>query len=708
MKLLTTKALGLALLAAAPAFADESHDCIDEACTMLSLFDSAASTGASSSTATTIAAAPMGEWGIDTAGMDKSVKPGDDFFGYVNGTWAKTTEIPADRSSFGAFATLRDLSEARVRQLVEGYKLGNPAKDGDQAKVAALYQAFMDEAAIEKLGAKPLQPKLKAIRGVKSKDDMAKLMGQSLGRVGGSFFGAFVNDDSKNPDYYALYMSQSGLGLGDREMYLQEKFAPQKTRYQQYVAQMLGLAGWANAEKAAADIVAMETKIAEAHWTRAESRNRDKTYNPMTLAELNTQAPGFPWGTFMAAANVGKADKAIVSQNTAFPKIAKIFADTDLETLKAWQAFQTVDDAAPLLSKAFDQAQFEFRSKFMNGQPEQRERWKRGVGVAEGAMGEAIGRDYVGLYYTAEAKTAMDSLVANVKAAMKTRIEGLQWMSPETKVQALDKLANFGLKIGHPDKWRDYSALQIKNGDLFGNVERAAAFEWNYRANRLGQRVDEAEWGMTPQTVNAYYSPVKNEIVFPAAILQPPFFDPKADPAVNYGAIGGVIGHEISHGFDDQGRKSDGKGILRDWWTADDAAKFETQAARLGAQYEAYTFPTLPDMRINGRVAMGENIGDMAGIHVAYDAYKNSLNGQKSPVIDGFTGEQRLFMGWAQVWRTLWRDDALRQQIVNGPHSPGHIRAFAPLRNVDAWYEAFNIQPGEALYIPPEERARIW
>ena len=708
MKLLTTTALGLAMLAATPAFADQSHDCIDEACTMLSLFDSPASTGASSSAASVIEAQRLGTWGIDTAGMDAAVKPGADFFGYVNGNWAKTTEIPADRSSYGGFAVLRDLSEARVRQLVEGYQLGNPAKDGDQAKVAAIYRGFLDEAAVEKLGAKPLEPKLKAIRAVKSKDDMAKLMGQSLGRFGGSFFGAFVNDDSKNPDYYALYMSQSGLGLGDREMYLQEKFAPQKTRYQQYVGDMLKLAGWANAEKAAADIVALETKIAEAHWVRAESRNRDKTYNPMTLAELNTQAPGFPWKTFLDAANVGKADKAIVSQNTAFPKIAKIFADADLDTLKAWQAFHTADDAAPLLSKAFVDTEFEFRSKFLSGQPEQRERWKRAVSYAEGAMGEAIGRDYVKLYYTPEAKAAMDELVTNVKAAMKTRIEGLQWMSPETKVQALDKLANFGLKIGHPDKWRDYSALQIKNGDLFGNMERAGAYEWAYRTNRLGQKVDKTEWGMTPQTVNAYYSPVRNEIAFPAAILQPPFFDPKADPAVNYGAIGGVIGHEISHGFDDQGRKSDGKGVLRDWWTAEDAAKFETQAAKLGAQYESYAFPTLPGIHINGRVAMGENIGDMAGIHVAYDAYKKSLNGQKSPVIDGFTGEQRVFMGWAQVWRTLWRDDALRQQIVNGVHSPGQIRAFAPLRNVDAWYEAFNVQPGDALYIPPEERARIW
>ena len=696
----------LALAAAAPVLANDDHECIDEQCTMLSLFAQPAQSGvASPSTEAT----KMGTWGIDTAGMDKSVKPGDDFFGYVNGTWAKNTPIPADRSSYGGFAVLRDLSEARTRQLVEGYKAGNPAKDGDQAKVSAIYRGFMDEAAIERLDAKPIQPKIAAVRAVKNKDQMARLMGEALGGgFGGSFFGSFVNDDSKNPDYYVLYMGQSGLGLSDRELYLQEKFAPQKTRYQQYVAQMLGMAGWANADAAAAKVVALETQIANAHWTRAESRNRDKTYNPMTQAQLASMAPGFNWATFMKAGGISKAEKVVVSQNTAFPKLAQIFAATDLETLKAWQAFHIADDASPLLSKRFVDANFEFRQKFLNGQPEQRDRWKRGIAVAEGAMGEAIGRDYVKLYYPPESKAKMDKLVADLRVAMRKRIEGLQWMSPATKVQALDKLQSFGLKIGHPDEWRDYSGLAVRNGDLFGNVERAAKFEWDFRRNRLGQKVDEAEWGMTPQTVNAYYSPVKNEIVFPAAILQPPFFDPDADPAVNYGAIGGVIGHEISHGFDDQGRKSDGRGILRDWWTAEDAAKFEAQATKLGAQYEAYDFPTLPDMHINGRVAMGENIGDLGGVLLGLEAYRTSLAGKPAPVIDGFTGEQRLFMGWAQVWRTLWRDDALRQQIINGPHSPGQIRAFAPLRNVDAWYEAFNVKPGDKNYVAPEDRVRIW
>jgi putative endopeptidase len=659
MKSLRLTASLLALAIAGPAVASDDHACIDEQCTMLSLFDQPAASGGS---AQSTEATRMGAWGIDTAGMDKSVKPGDDFFRYVNGAWAKNTPIPADRSSYGGFAVLRDLSEARMRKLVEGYQPSAAMPTSDQAKVAALYRGFLDEAAIEKLDSKPIQPRIAAIRAIKSKDQMARSMGEALGGgFGGSFFGSFVNDDSKNPDFYALYMGQSGLGLSDRELYLQEKFAPQKTRYQQYVAQMLGMAGWPNAEAAAAKVVALETQIAQAHWTRAESRDRDKTYNPTTLAELQKTAPGFAWATFMNAGGIGKAEKIIVSQNTAFPKLAQIFTATDLETLKAWQAFHTVDDASPLLSKRFVDANFEFRQKFLNGQPEQRERWKRAVGLAENAMGEAIGRDYVKLYYPPESKVKMDKLVADLRVAMRKRIEGLQWMSAATKVQALDKLQNFGLKIGHPDEWRDYSRLQIRNGDLFGNVERAAKFEWDYRRNRLGQRVDEKEWGMTPQTVNAYYSPVKNEIVFPAAILQPPFFDPNADPAVNYGAIGGVIGHEISHGFDDQGRKSDGRGILRDWWTAEDAAKFEAQAGKLGAQYEAYTFPTLPGMAINGRVAMGENIGDLGGVLLGLEAYRNSLGGKPAPVIDGFTGEQRLFMGWAQVWRTLWRDDALRQ-----------------------------------------------
>jgi putative endopeptidase len=658
---------------------------------------------------TTATAKRYGTWGVDLEGMDPAVKPGDDFFRYVNGKWAATTQIPPDKTSYGAFQILADLSEARVRQILDRWSADKTLKAGtDEAKVASIYRTFLDEATAEKLDAKPIQPYLNAVRKAKTRDDIARLMGRSAGSFGSSFFGAGVNDDAKNPDRYALYLSQSGLGLADREFYLRDNFKPQKDRYQQYVADMLRLIGWEAPEKSAADIVALETKIAEAQWTRAESRNRDKTYNPMTIAELETNAPGFPWRIALKEAGIDKIDRAIVRQNTAVPKIAKIFGETPVATLRAWEAFHIVDDAAPLLSKRFVNTHWEFRSKFLNGVPEQRPRWKRAVGAAEGSMGEAIGRTYVAEYFPPESKAKMEKLVADLRAALEVRIEKLQWMGPDTKARALDKLSKFGVKIGYPSKWRDYAKLEIREGDLAGNVQRAGRFEWAYDVNRIGKPVDKSEWGMTPQTVNAYYTSTKNEIVFPAAILQPPFFDPNADAAVNYGGIGAVIGHEITHGFDDQGRKSDGNGVLRDWWTADDAAKFEAQATRLGAQYESINFEKLPGLHIIPRLTMGENIGDLGGILLAYDAYEISLNGQPAPVLDGFTGEQRVFLGWGQVWRTMTRDDALRQLLMTNAHSPGTVRAFAPLRNVDAWYEAFGVKEGDKNYVKPEERVRIW
>jgi putative endopeptidase len=650
----------------------------------------------------------FGTWGFDISGMDTSVKPGDDWYRYASGTWVKNTRIPPDRARYGNFDELRELSDLRVSRLVESYKPGAPGTSVDQAKVAKLFRGFMDEAAIQALDAKPLEPRLAAVSAVANKEDMARLMGRSVGGFGSTFFATYVFDDPKNPDYYAATMRQAGLGLGDREMYLDAKFEPQKTRYREYVAQMLTLAKWPDANEAAGRIVALETRIAQAHWTRAESRNRDKTYNPMTPAQLDTQAPGFPWSAYFAAANIGVADRFIVGQISAFPKLADIFASTELGTLKDWEAFHTADEIAPLLSKRFVDAHFDFHGKFLNGQPEQRPRWKRGVAYAENMMGEAIGRDYVALYYPPESRAIMDRMVSDLRVALKHRIENLTWMSPETKAQGLAKLAAFNVKIGYPEKWRDYSALEVRDGDVVGNAERGARFEWDYRRKRWGQRVDKLEWGMTPQTVNAYYSPVKNEIVFPAAILQPPFFDPKADPAVNYGAIGAVIGHEISHGFDDQGRKSDGHGMLRDWWTPADAAPYEAEAEKFGAQYEAYEFPTLPGMHINGRASMGENIGDLAGVLIAYDAYRNLLGGKEAPVIDGFTGEQRFFLGFAQIWRSVIRDDALRQQLATDPHSPANVRAVAPLRNDDAWYAAFNVKPGDKLYLAPADRVRIW
>ncbi|MDQ3280594.1 MAG: peptidase M13 [Acidobacteriota bacterium] len=650
-----------------------------------------------------------GTWGVDLAGMDTTVKPGDDFFRYVNGKWAASTPIPPDRTSYGAFAILSDLSNARVRSILDRWSADKSLKsNADEAKVATIYRTFLDEATVEKLDIKPIQPHLDAVKKAKTREDIARIMGRSVATFGSSFIAPAVFDDAKNPERYALYLSQSGLGLSDREFYLRDNFKPQKERYQQYVADMLRLAGWSEPEKNAADIVALETRIAEAHWTRAESRDRDKTYNPATVAELEKSAPGFPWAVYFKEAGIDKADRAVVRQNTALPKMAKIFADAPVSTLKAWEAFHVVDDAAPFLSKRFAQTHWEFRSKFLNGQQEPRPRWKRAIDASESAMGEAIGRTYVTEYFPPDSKAKMEKLVADLRTAMRGRIEKLSWMSPETKTRALDKLSKFGVKIGYPVKWRDYSKLQVREGDLVGNFERAAKFDWNYDVHRIGKAVDEDEWGMTPQTINAYYSSSKNEIVFPAAILQPPFFDPNADPAVNYGAIGGVIGHEITHGFDDQGRKSDGEGVLRDWWATEDATKFETQATRLGAQYEAVPFPQLPGLHLTGRLTMGENIADLGGILLGLDAYKVSLNGQPAPVLDGFTGEQRVFLGWAQVWRTLMRDDQLRQLITTDPHSPGMVRAFAPLRNVDAWYEAFGVKEGDANYVKPEDRVRIW
>ena len=677
---------------------------------LLAIFSLFVSGAFAADTTTTAPAAAQryGTWGFDTEGMDRSVKPGDDFFKYVNGHWAATTPIPADKTSYGSFPMLGDLSEVRVHAILDQWAADKNLKPGsDEAKAAIVYRTFLDDATAEKLDDKPLQPYIAAIRNAKTKDDIAQLMGNPRS-FGASFFGAGVTDDQKNPDHYALYLNQGGLGLPDREYYLRDNFKPQKERYQKYVADMLRLAKWDDPDKNAADVVALETKLAEAHWTRAEGRDRDKTYNPMTIAELEKSAPGFPWMVSFKEAGLDKVNRVVVRQNTAFPKIAQVFADTPVDTLKAWEAFHTTDEIAPLLSKRFADTEWEFRSKFLNGTQEQRPRWKRAVSATEGALGEAIGRTYVNMYFPPESKAAMEKLVANLRTAMKNRIQNVAWMGPETKAKALEKLAKFNVKIGYPVKWRDYSTLKVTEGDLVGNAKAVGTFRWSRDLERLNKPLDRTEWGMTPQTINAYYTAVRNEIVFPAAILQPPFFDPKADMAVNYGGIGAVIGHEITHGFDDQGRKSDGNGMLTDWWTADDAAKFEAQAAKLGAQYESYTFPTLPGLHIIGKQTMGENIGDLGGILVALDAYHASLNGQPAPVIDGFTGDQRVFLGWAQVWRTLQRDGALRNQLMTNPHSPGNIRAIAPLRNVDAWYEAFGVKEGDANYIKPEDRVRIW
>jgi putative endopeptidase len=647
----------------------------------------------------------MGPWGFDLAGMDRSVKPGDDFGKFASGTYLSTLEIPADRTSWGSFNALRELSDARIKAVIDR-SAAAPAAKGEAQQIGGLYNSFMDEAAVEALDAKPLAADLARIRKAKTLPALARLMGESNAGFGGSFFGVYIGSDAKDPNVNVVNMTQAGLGLPNRDYYLDAKFAAKKAAYRAYVAQILTMAGWADAEKAADDIVALETSIAQAQWPIADQRDADKTYNPKTIAELETLAPGFPWKAWLKGAKLGKAGSVIVGEPTAFTRIAAIYANTPVAALQAWQAFHTADQAAPYLSKRFVDANFEFRAKTLSGQPEQRARWKRGVTLVSNNLGEAVGKLYVEAYFPAESKAKMEKLVADLRVALKARIDKLDWMSPETKVKAQAKLAAFTVKIGYPNKWRDYSRLKIKSGDLYGNVERATAFEWAFNVAKLGKPVDRDEWGMFPQTVNAYYNPSLNEIVFPAAILQPPFFDPEADAAVNYAGIGAVIGHEISHGFDDEGRKFDGDGSLRDWWQPSDAQKFEAQTKRLGAQYSA--FEPVPGSFINGDLTMGENIGDLGGILIALDAYHLSLGGQPAPVIDGLSGDQRFFLGFSQIWRSKYRDDAIRQQVVSDPHSPAQYRVIGTLRNVDAWYDAWGVQPGDKWYVKPEDRVRIW
>jgi putative endopeptidase len=647
----------------------------------------------------------MGAWGFDLAGRDAATAAGQDFFKYANGAYVDRLEIPPDRSGFGAFDLLQELSQNRMRAVLE-QAAADPHALGERGQVGALYRSFMNEARLEALGGKPLRAELAAVRAAHSKRDVARLMGQGQLGFGGSFFGPGISDDAKAPMRYAVYLGQAGLGLPNRDYYLKPEFAAKKTAYETYVAQILTLAGWSDPQGAAKAIVAMETEIAEVSWTLEDRRDDSKTYNPIAAADLAKFAPGFDWSAFLAGAGLGKVDRVVLQENTAIPKIAAVFAKTPLGTLKAWQAFNIADQAAPYLSTAFDQAHFAFRAKTLQGQPAQKARWKRGVSLVDGQMGEALGKLYVAEYFPPENKAKMVQLVAGIREAMKGRIEKLDWMSPETKTRALDKLAKFTVKIGYPDTWRDYSSLRIKDDDLYGNVVRATAFEWRREVNRLDRPVDRSEWDMTPPTVNAYYQSTRNEIVFPAAILQPPFFDANGDPAVNYGGIGGVIGHELTHGFDDQGRKSDGDGRLTDWWTAQDAAKFDARAEVLGKQYSA--FQALPGAYVNGKQTMGENIADLGGLLLALDAYHASLNGKPAPVIDGLTGDQRVFLGWAQVWRGKRREERERQLLVVDVHAPLQARVDIPVRNIDAFYAAFGVKPGDAMYVPPAERARIW
>jgi putative endopeptidase len=660
----------------------------------------------------------FGAWGLDLGAMDKQVLPGNDFNRYASGAWLARTQIPADKPMASLRYLMSDRTEARLHELMN-QAAATAAQEPStlDGKVGAFYTAFMDEARVEKLGAEPIAAQLKAIRAAQSRDDIAELMGRNSSDFFATIFTLGIEVDLKDVTRYALYASQGGLGLPDRDYYLQPSFAQQKAAYQAYAARLLELLGWPESRASAAAVVDFETKIAAASWSKAEQRDLDKIYNPTKTGDLANLTPGFAWPRFLRGAGVGSVERVIVAEQSAFVGIAALYQGTPLEVLKAWQAFSVADNSAFYLSKPFSSARSEFRDKILSGQQLEPVRWKRAVHAVSGAdcsgdridcfgnLGFGVGQLYTARYFPPAAKAKIEALVANIKAAMRARLERLDWMTPVTKAEALKKLDTYQIKVGYPDHPRDYSALLIRSDDLLGDVRRAGEADWHFHVARLNGPVDRTDWAMTPQTNDAYNGALR-DIVFPAGILQPPEFDAAADPAINYGAIGSVIGHELTHGFDDEGRKLDSSGQLRDWWTAADAAAFEARAKKLGAQYSRYQ--PVPGVHINGALTMGENIADLGGLNVALEAYHRSLKGAPAPLIDGFSGDQRVFLGWAQAWRGKVREDYLRKQVASDEHSPRAFRVIGPTRNIDEWYAAFGVKPGETYFLPAEQRVRIW
>ena len=649
--------------------------------------------------------------GIDVRNMDTKVRPQDDFYRYTNGAWLEKTTIPADKSRWGSFDELRENSVTNLRAIVDGIVAQKDKASGSEAqKIGDLYESFMNEDQREALGLKPLQADFARIDAVNDKAGLPALIAYFNQMRITAPFGVRVAQDAKDATQYAVYLGQSGLGLPDRDYYLNQtdaKLKDARAKYQVLIEKMLTQAGEKDVGLRAAEIVALETELAKVQWTRVENRNPVKTYNKFELAKLNELAPGYDWNAQLRAADLeGKVTSVIVTQPSYLTGFAKAMDSTPLVTWKAYFKWHVISQYAPYLSKSYVSDSFAFSGTVLRGVPVNEENWKRGIGVVEGSLGEALGKIYVEKHFPPENKARMEKLVGNLITAFGESIDNLDWMSPATKKEARAKLATINPKIGYTNKWRDYSAITIAKDDLIGNLKRISAAENKRNIARLGKPVDREEWGMTPQTVNAYYNSRLNEIVFPAAILQPPFFNAAADDAVNYGGIVAVIGHEIGHGFDDQGSQSDAMGNLRNWWTADDRAKFSAKTKALIAQYDA--FSPLPGYNVNGALTLGENIGDNSGLAVAYKAYRMSLGGKASPVIDGFTGEQRVFLGWAQVWRGKARDDSTIVLLKTDPHSPSEARGNATLRNQPGFYEAFAVKAGDKMYLPPEQRVTIW
>jgi predicted metalloendopeptidase len=647
--------------------------------------------------------------GIDASGFDKSVRPQDDLFRYVNGAWLNATAMPADRAVYGTFVQLGEKAEADLYALIEELAGDRNKKPGSTAQqVGDLFASFTNEARLSSLGAAPLQPRLAEVDRIADRQALAGLIGR-LSVVGlPGPVGGFIEADAGDPTRVALYLVQGGTALPDRDYYLSDdpKFADIRAKYRQYLETVFTLAKRPRAAEDAGAVLALETALAKIQWTQVESRDAVKTYNTYPVSKVVADFPGFDWRAWAAPQGLDAASEWVISQPSFFKGFAAMVPETPLDTWKAWLAAQIITLHATFLSQPFAEARFDFFNRTLSGQEEQRQRWKRGVQLVNGTMGEALGQLYVARHFPAESKVRMEAMIANLIEAYRQSITELDWMTPATKKEALAKLAKFSPKIGYPPKWRDYRSLKIAADDLVGNVERASRVEHDYQVGKLGRPVDRDEWLMSPQTVNAYYNPVKNEIVFPAAILQPPFFDVTADDAVNYGAIGAVIGHEIGHGFDDQGRRFDGDGKLRDWWTPEDEAEFKKRATLLVEQFNAYS--PLPGMSVNGELTLGENIGDLGGLSIAHRAWKISLGGKPSPVIDGLTGDQRFFMGWVQAWRAKAREEYLRRQVLADPHAWAEFRANGPLGNIPAFYDAFQVKPDDKLFIDPAKRVKIW
>ena len=645
--------------------------------------------------------------GILTQHMDTLVNPGDDFTSFVNGTWVKNTEIPADKASYGVGYIVHEESEDNVKKIIEESSKGDFAKGSDEQKVGDLYQSFMNIEKRNELGVLPLQDELAKVDGISNYDELATYFAYA-NKVGVNVpLGLFVYQDFKDPTIYTVYTWQSGLGLPDRDYYLKEDDRSKeiKTKYGEHIEKMFNLAKLPNGSGAAKTVIALETKLAEKHMEKEKTRDLVALYNMFPVDTLSNIMPKFNWNAYLSEAGLEKQDKLGVLMLDYTKSLDNIITSTSLDTWKTYLKWGVVDANASRLNEALNQQNWEFYSKELRGTQEQRPMWRRGVSTVNRTLGEVVGKVYVKRHFPPEAKERMETLVDNLLKAYEVSIKELDWMSEATKKEALDKLSKFTPKIGYPDKWKAYD-LEIKADDLFGNLRRSGIMEYNRELAKLGQPIDKDEWGMTPQTVNAYYNPTLNEIVFPAAILQPPFFDLNAEDAVNYGAIGAVIGHEIGHGFDDTGSTFDGDGAMRNWWTEGDKEEFKKRTAALIAQYN--DFEALPDLKVNGEFTLGENIGDLGGLSIALKAYKMSLDGKEPSEMDGYTAEQRVFIGYAQAWRNKIRDEALRVQINTDPHSPAKFRVNGIVRNVPEFYTAFNIKETDSLYLASEERVKIW